>query len=192
MAGAGGDDTYTVDDIGDVVIELAGGGEDHVRSSISHMLGAFVERLTLLGSGHIAGTGNVLPNVISGNSGRNTLVGGVGRDTLTGGGGADTFLYQAIEDGSGSEDQADFITDFSSTQADRIDISRIDAIPTSATDNAFAFVGGAPFSAAGQLRFYYSGDNTFASFNTDADFNTSELIISLAGQISLAASSFVL
>jgi Ca2+-binding RTX toxin-like protein len=48
MAGGGGNDTYTVDNAGDVVMESAGGGEDHVRSSITYALGAFVENLLCL------------------------------------------------------------------------------------------------------------------------------------------------
>ena len=51
-------DTYVVDNAGDVVTEAAGGGTDTVQSSISYVLGANVENLTLTGTAAINGTGN--------------------------------------------------------------------------------------------------------------------------------------
>ncbi|NBB16572.1 hypothetical protein GVN21_14510 [Caulobacter sp. SLTY] len=90
MAGGVGDDTYVVDDLGDVVSELAGGGSgDRVRASISYALGAEVENLELTGSANINGTGNSLANQISGNSGDNSLSGGGGNDIIRGNGGLD-------------------------------------------------------------------------------------------------------
>ena len=47
MRGQGGSDTYIVDNIGDTVVEQAGGGADTVESSVSYAIGAEVERLTL-------------------------------------------------------------------------------------------------------------------------------------------------
>jgi Ca2+-binding RTX toxin-like protein len=91
MAGAGRDDTYTVDDAGDVITELASGGEDHVRSSITYTLGSDLEHLTLLGTTAINGTGNASANRLSGNSAANRLEGLAGNDTLDGGAGADTL-----------------------------------------------------------------------------------------------------
>src|SRR5262249_23107105 len=67
MAGGVGNDTYVVDNVGDVVIENAGEGTDTVQSSITFVLGASVENLTLTGSANINGVGNSLANVITGN-----------------------------------------------------------------------------------------------------------------------------
>src|SRR5207253_367261 len=89
MSGGMGDDSYTVDNIGDTASEAAGGGTDSVVSSVSFTLGANVENLTLTGLGAIGGTGNILSNVIIGNSGANTLIGGEGDDDLDGQGGSD-------------------------------------------------------------------------------------------------------
>ena len=50
MVGADGDDTYVVDDAGDVVNE-AGTGTDLVESAITFTLGANLENLTLIGGG---------------------------------------------------------------------------------------------------------------------------------------------
>jgi Ca2+-binding RTX toxin-like protein len=93
MAGGGGDDTYVVDMAGDMVVELANGGTDEVRSWVSYQLGANVERLQLHGTADIDGAGNELVNMVAGNSGRNILDGGLGSDLLLGGGGGDTFCF---------------------------------------------------------------------------------------------------
>ena len=47
MFGGGGDDTYFIDNAGDRVVEVAGGGNDGVISSVSHTLAGNVENLTL-------------------------------------------------------------------------------------------------------------------------------------------------
>lgn len=93
MTGGAGDDLYTVDDAGDVVVELADGGQDTVQAWVSHVLGANVEKLKLLGAGDIDATGNGLANVLTGNGGHNVLDGGLGADTLNGGGGGDAFRF---------------------------------------------------------------------------------------------------
>jgi Ca2+-binding RTX toxin-like protein len=81
MAGGAGDDTYIVDDAGDVVVENPDEGTDTVQSFITYTLGANVENLTLTGSGAINGTGNSLDNILTGNSAANVLAGGTGNDT---------------------------------------------------------------------------------------------------------------
>ena len=91
MAGGLGNDTYYVDTAGDVVIEAPGEGIDTVISSISYILGANVENLTLTGSINRSAYGNALDNVITGNIGDNNLKGYDGNDTLDGGAGADNM-----------------------------------------------------------------------------------------------------
>jgi Ca2+-binding RTX toxin-like protein len=93
LVGAGGNDVYFVDHSGDVVTELAGGGIDTVRSTISYTLAADLENLVLSGFLDINGTGNASSNVITGSGGRNRLTGGDGNDTLDDGGfGLDTLI----------------------------------------------------------------------------------------------------
>jgi len=100
MIGGAGNDTYVVNNAGDVVSEtLAGvaGGVDLVQSAVSFILGANLENLTLTGTGNINATGNALNNTLIGNSGNNTLKGGVGADILQGGDGDDRFIFDPTD-----------------------------------------------------------------------------------------------
>jgi Ca2+-binding RTX toxin-like protein len=92
MTGGAGNDIYYVDDVGDAVTEIAGGGIDTVRTTLSsYTLGAEVDRLMFTGSGDFVGTGNALANILTGSAGNDTLNGGDGNDRLNGGAGADAM-----------------------------------------------------------------------------------------------------
>ncbi len=80
MRGGVGDDVYVVDNLADLVTELANEGRDAVRSSVTWTLGTNIEDLVLTGTAAINGTGNVLDNVIYGNAAANVLAGGAGND----------------------------------------------------------------------------------------------------------------
>ena len=84
MIGGLGNDTYYVDNGGDVVTELVNQGDDTVLSSVTYTLSAYVENLTLNGTGKVNGTGNALNNLLLGNAAANTLRGGSGNDILQG------------------------------------------------------------------------------------------------------------
>ncbi len=96
LEGGVGDDTYIVDNAGDVVTEFVNEGHDTVLSAVSTQLAAHVENLTLTGNAAINGTGNELENVLTGNSAANVLTGGVGNDTYVVGAG-DTVVEAANE-----------------------------------------------------------------------------------------------
>jgi Ca2+-binding RTX toxin-like protein len=93
MTGTSGNDVFAVDNPLDVVVEGANQGTDRIDASVSYILPANVENLTLTGTLHIDGSGNSLNNVITGNASDNILSGDASsRDTLIGGLGNDTYI----------------------------------------------------------------------------------------------------
>ncbi|WP_279653184.1 M10 family metallopeptidase, partial [Pseudomonas morbosilactucae] len=94
MTGGLGNDTYIVDNVSDIVVETStlASEIDTVLASVSYVLSANVEVLTLTGRGNINGAGNELDNTLNGNAGNNLLEGGAGNDLLDGGAGADTLV----------------------------------------------------------------------------------------------------
>ena len=171
MYGGLGNDTYIVDNAGDVVTENPGEGSDLVQSSITYTLGSDVENLTLTGSNAINGTGNGLDNILTGNSAANVLSGGDGDDTIHGGGGADmltggigndTFTFSDISDSLPGS--AATITDFTSNSGegtdDQIDLSAIDADTSVGGDQAFAWAGFTPAANSLWLTGVDNGDGS--------------------------------
>ncbi len=99
MAGGLGDDRYYVDDVSDVVVEVAGEGRDTILSYLSWSLfDSAVENLRLLGSASSKAVGNALANTIVGNKGNNRIDGGAGADTLSGHAGNDVYYVDDIGD----------------------------------------------------------------------------------------------
>ena len=121
--------------------------------------------------------------------GIDVLTGGLGKDNMTGGLGADTFDFNALLESVVGINR-DIITDFSSVQLDKIDLSTIDANSTLALDQAFAtaILASGAFTAAGQLRLV----GNVLSGNTDSDFATSEFEIQLTGVTTLTDADFIL
>jgi len=130
LTGLAGDDTYLVDNAGDVVVEAASAGTDEVFAKVTWTLGTNIERLTLEGSAAINGTGNALANRLIGNDAANTLSGGSGNDLLMGYGGADVLDGGAgvdtLKGGTGNDtyvvDSASDVIAETSTTASEIDL----------------------------------------------------------------------
>ncbi|MCC3410619.1 MAG: calcium-binding protein [Microcoleus sp. PH2017_29_MFU_D_A] len=91
IAGGPGNDTYSVGSLNATFIEQANEGNDIVNSPISFTLPNNIERLTLVGTANINGTGNALGNSILGNAANNSLSGLAGDDTINGLDGNDTL-----------------------------------------------------------------------------------------------------
>lgn len=169
LIGWSGNDTYYVDDTGDVVVEAANRGYDTVYASTSYTLerSASIESLRAAsGTAAINLTGNVLGNELRGNAGDNVLNGGLGADVLIGGGGVDTFLFARVaESPSGG---ADLIVDLGDD--DFIDLSRIDADVTFGGRQSFSLVAGFT-NQAGQLTLTYDAGTgeTLLAGDTNGD-----------------------
>lgn len=123
LIGAAGNDTYVVDHASDQVHEQAGDGHDLVRSSVSIVLSAEVEDLTLTGSLAINGTGNQLSNTLLGNSGSNVLTGLAGDDSLNGGVGADRMIGGSGNDSYTLDDAGDQVVELAGEGRDRVQSS---------------------------------------------------------------------
>ncbi|MEI6333308.1 MAG: FG-GAP-like repeat-containing protein [Methylococcaceae bacterium] len=134
-------------------------------------------------------TGNAAANTLNGGAGNDLLTGGNGTDKLTGGAGADTFDFNALLE-SIKGNTRDSITDFTHSQADKIDLAGIDANSKVAGDQGFTYIGAKTFTGiAGQLDYLngiLAGDT-----NGDkvADF---EIAITLVGGTALVSADFVL
>ncbi|MEA3015101.1 MAG: hypothetical protein QOD42_3646 [Sphingomonadales bacterium] len=106
MAGLGFDDTYRVQDAGDVVLEAVGGGNDTVfvdnsLGSYALQAGTEIEHLSAFSTAStvaLALTGNEFGNRLTGTAGADTLIGGGGNDTLVGGNGGDVYRIDDLGD----------------------------------------------------------------------------------------------
>ncbi|NOT13531.1 MAG: hypothetical protein HOP23_17180 [Methylococcaceae bacterium] len=127
LVGGTGNDLYVVDNIGDIVTETSTlvTEIDKVNSSISYILGANLENLTLAGTAAINGTGNALNNILIGNAGVNTLTGGDGADRLIGGIGADILVGGTGNDLYVVDNVSDIVTETSTlaTEIDKVNSS---------------------------------------------------------------------
>ena len=85
-------------------------------------------------------------DVLRGGGGNDLIYGDGGQDTMSGGGGNDVFRYDLAEESTSSA--TDAILGFEH-DADKIDLSRIDANSLASGDQGFTFISTTPFSGAG-------------------------------------------
>ncbi|MDO8407471.1 MAG: metalloprotease, partial [Pseudomonas sp.] len=137
------------------------------------------------GNGAFTLLGNDQNNTLTGNTDANTLNGGAGTDTLIGGAGADKFVFSSVSD-MGTGGNRDVVTDFSTLQGDKIDLSQFDANLQVNGFNGFTFIGAGDFTGAGQLRFVDHVLSGNVSGNASADFE-----IQLVGVNTFSANDLV-
>jgi Ca2+-binding RTX toxin-like protein len=121
----------------------------------------------------LGGAGN---DSLIGGDGADTLTGGVGVDRMRGDVGLDRFVFDDGDSGIGAS--RDVIVSFGAL--DVIDLAAVDAKAGVAGDQAFAWIGNAAFTGAGQLRYTVSGADKVIQASTDAD-TAPELEILLLG-----------
>lgn len=172
MSGGAGDDTYIVNDIGDVVSERLvqtkfgqmyvtdAGGIDTVKTTLAqYTLGMYVENLKFIGDGTaFVGTGNNYDNFIEGGSLGDKLVGMGGNDTLDGKGGADDLNGGAGDDVYIVDDVGDVVSERVRTSilSRWTDAGGIDEVQTSLNSYTLGvyvenltFTGNGPFAGIG-------------------------------------------
>ncbi len=179
LIGGKGNDTYIVDNINDVITELANEGTDLVKTSVTYTLSAHVENLTLTGTEGIDGIGNNINNIITGNDANNTLNGNDGADTLNGAAGDDILDGGAgVDKLIGGNDNDTYIVDLVRTGTAPANYKV--ALQDTITETAVAYSG----IDTVQLRTIYTGmlnastitlganlENLDASLTADTNLN---------------------
>ncbi len=202
LNGGAGDDTYVVG-AGDVVVEVAGQGNDRVLARSNFALPAAVSVETIEAN---AGT---IGLVLTGNKLAQTILGGAGKDTITGGGGGDALVgnggFDTLKGTAGSADRIrfllpsdsavganrDLIQAFNPAEGDRIDLTAIDATVGVLGNQAFTFRGASAFTGVGsELRFSVSGSDSIIQGAITG--KTVAFEIRVQGTTSLVAGNFML
>ena len=130
--------------------------------------------------------------MLIGGAGNDTLIGGLGADQLTGGTGADTFVFNSLAETGVTSTTWDTITDFKSSEGDKIDLRGMEANLALAGHPTFTFIGTVSTftgDATGQLRFDAATHTLYGSTNADT---AAEFAIVLTGVSSLASTDLVL
>ena len=98
LVGGAGNDTFVVNNPGDVVQDNFTGPNNVIQSAVSYTLPTNVNTLFLTGTAAIVGTGNAGNDTLVANAGADTLIAGSGLATLVGGSGSDVFVVNNAND----------------------------------------------------------------------------------------------
>jgi glucose/arabinose dehydrogenase len=128
---------------------------------------------------------------LHGGEGDDALSGNAGADLLRGGPGGDLFRWRSVQETGAAPETADLVADFRRPAGDRLGLALVDADSGRSGNQAFAFVGSGPFTAAGQVRYAVAGPETHVFLNTDADLEA-EGLIRLSGILALRKGDFML
>lgn len=150
MEGGLGDDTYLVDNAGDLVVEKSDEGSDTVLSLITWTLADHLEVLRLSGAAAVNGTGNALNNVVIGNAAANRLVGGDGSDILDGRAGSDIMYGGQGDDVYHVDSLGDIVSEAGGDGVDTV-VSAVSTSLGSAFEN-LTLTGTAAIQGTGNAR----------------------------------------
>ena len=179
-----------------VIVEITGGGTRPVSTDdtdLSMILrGTAAIDVLVGGDGADTLTGNGGDDRLNGGGGADLLNGGAGGDLLTGGGGADRFVFTTLAASLFAVSDRDRIMDFSRAEADRLDLSALDANVRTAGNQAFHLAGSAFTHTAGELIQQRSGDGflLLGDVNGDARPDFALMLHNLATPLS--SSDFLL
>jgi Ca2+-binding RTX toxin-like protein len=172
------------------------GGDDTVdgRNGNDTLVGSDGGDTLFGGNGNDFIVGDTGNDLLRGGANNDVIEGGHGLDVLAGDSGADRFVFR-ISSFSGPDSgialgSRDLIFDFQ-RGSDRIDLSPIDATGSNGGNSTFTFIGGAQFSAEGQVRVASEGSKTIVELNTLGS-STIDMAIELTGSHALSASDFLL
>jgi Ca2+-binding RTX toxin-like protein len=170
VSGGAGNDTFTVTNATDVIVEAANAGIDTVNASVTYTLGDNLENLNLTGTAAINGTGNALNNVIVGNAANNVLNGGAGDDTIDGSFGNNT-IYGGLGNDTiiGGAGYANFYDGGDGN--DTVDYSNNNAVV------------GAILSADSGWGLYSSGGGAYTYFQNGVDWGRKDNFVSIENLI---------
>ena len=130
--------------------------------------------------------GTAGPEWLQGLAGNDRLVGGSGADILTGASGADLFVFNH-RDGGAATAEMDWITDFSQSEGDRLDLSDF----ASLIGGRLRFLGANAFDGTRSVRFSYVAGDTIVQVDLNGD-RAPEMAIRLSGRIAFRATDLVL
>ncbi|WP_052003613.1 calcium-binding protein [Microvirga sp. BSC39] len=184
MDGGVGDDSFLVDNAGDIVIDAVGGGSDVVTTSISYILGMAAD-IELLQTSNAAAldtinlTGSDTGNTIVGNAGTNTILGRGGNDVLDGRAGADIMDGGAGDDVYLVDNAFDAVSDASGFGFDRVETTVSYALGLSAEIETLA-----ASQTVGAAALDLTGSNTN---NTIVGTDGTNVLLGLGGKDNLIA-----
>jgi serralysin len=185
LVGLGGNDTYVVRNVGDSIVEAAGGGTDTVQTALSfyRLNAANVENLTYTGLGSFTGIGNAGNNVITGGARADFLFAGAGTDTLVGGAGADLFFFDTAVNG------IDAISDFTSG-SDRMAFNQ--SVFTHTPTFALVQGAGAQVATTTNSTFLFNSTTGVLSFDADGTGAGAAIdIVTLSPGLTMTTADFV-
>ncbi|MEH2233787.1 MAG: hypothetical protein V7K71_29820 [Nostoc sp.] len=137
-------------------------------------------------------------DLLRGGDGNDTLVGGAGNDTLVGGAGADSFVYNTDAVFSTTAVGVDAISDFNSSQGDKIilDKTTFSAITSTAgtgfsNKSDFQIISNGETSTAKIIYDAFRGELFYNQNGSAAGFGSGGLFATVTGAPALSASDFV-